>query len=426
MEKDKKGNALELILLIFIIIGVFILILIKDWSKIIDFNSNMILGVIIGLYFYLIFSYNYIGIIYLNNIKIDNFYYKYIFIFENLLIIIFLIIILFPIFQIFLLLSLFFHKELQLLFFSPNYLIVRLFKSKLKDYISKNEEINSLKEYNLRVPFDYQVKIKDNNISNVKTLKEYIISLNKWNLIISMILFIIVAVISFLEVSNTSKTSFLFYAIFYFIIYRTISRSVEIIISFGKDAITIENKSNFTIFERIELAIKSYFETLINFATSYYFIFDFDSKANIVDALIMSLGINTITNVPEKINGVAILSMNMLFVYLQVLTVLSLVILSIAMYASDMKESKEKKEKEEKDKVIYENINNLDFIKKNIIEEIEGAINKENKNIEDMIRKIENNIKDNIETKVDDSLKEIKREISHKRKDMYKRRLYKG
>ena len=92
-----------------------------------------------------------------------------------------------------------------------------------------------------------------------------------------------------------------------------------------------------TIFERVELAIKSYFEILVNFLSVYFLIF-YDKWQEIVDAFIYSIGINTLTNISYEIEDIEMLNINKLLVNLQILTVLSLVILSLAMYASNSKE----------------------------------------------------------------------------------------
>jgi len=166
-----------------------------------------------------------------------------------------------------------------------------------------------------------------------KFRKQLIAELNNNNLLFSLIIFLIIFISQIKPNHN--------YILISFVVYRTISRSVEIIIAFGKDAITRQNRSNLQKFDRIELAIKSYFEVLINFTTIYFLLF-FDSSEKIIDAFFFSLGINTLTDVPFRDflsdcllqNNILI---NKFLIALHVLTILTLVVLALAMYISDAK-----------------------------------------------------------------------------------------
>ena len=166
--------------------------------------------------------------------------------------------------------------------------------------------------------------------TNKDKRKDYIFVANKLNIIVS---------------------SFLFWGVFCFplvewiqflLMARIISRSFEIIISFGKDVITkngIENKKSSTNrFERIQLAIFSLLEIVVLNAGLYYsFSPDLPDTAAMINSIITSFGVSLLVAVDidkgTKINS---------FVMFQALTSFTLIVFAIASYLSDDSEKMKK------------------------------------------------------------------------------------
>ena len=120
--------------------------------------------------------------------------------------------------------------------------------------------------------------------------------------------------------------------------YRFISRSIEIIWAFGRDVFDETPKSNLNKFQRLTLAIKSYFEIYV-YSSSFYMMLIYycsnDTQTLILKSILMSLSVGTLTNVAysqDKANGLD--SWLQLFPFIQVFATLSLVVLSLTMYVS--------------------------------------------------------------------------------------------
>lgn len=185
--------------------------------------------------------------------------------------------------------------------------------------------------------------------------KQYIVVANYLNLIITSIFFIIMLVIDI-------KNNLLFNNIKFLLLFRTISRSIEIIIAFTND--TLKNtipKSNLNKFERIFLAVHSYFDILLMYSILYY-CFNFSTDINTVyHGLIYSFCINTVTNI--GIFDYKTLSFfKSTLIFLQVFTVMTLVVVSFAIYAS----------REDPDKI------NIDIVSKDngVLKNIKNRLNK--------------------------------------------------
>lgn len=123
-----------------------------------------------------------------------------------------------------------------------------------------------------------------------------------------------------------------------FLITRLFSRGLEMIIAFYRDVATrvpSVRSSHLSKYQRISLAVHSYFELIIAYAISYFvldFPLNFDHEDNftlsLLDSLYFSLGVVTFTNV--NIDGFN--NLHKLIVYSQVFTAQVLIGLSIASY----------------------------------------------------------------------------------------------
>jgi hypothetical protein len=94
-----------------------------------------------------------------------------------------------------------------------------------------------------------------------------------------------------------------------FIGYRCISRSLELIISFYEDAISVNKKSDLTSSDRVLLAIKSYVEVILNYAIFYHLIsifnkFSFKKEEiyNIFDIAHKNLSLTDSTLIPVQLD----------------------------------------------------------------------------------------------------------------------------
>ncbi len=173
--------------------------------------------------------------------------------------------------------------------------------------------------------------------------QKYLIELNNFNILISLLFFWVIIMLNFFEANSLHKNlyKFLFQIILGFAEYRVISRSIEIIYAFGKDVISNKNNSGLNSFMRIGLAIKSYFEIMLNYANRFF--------------LVELLAKNDATKFPESylhafnksflINTMLFSSSSeaSFFVDLQIISVLTLVILSIAIYAGNTKNMRVKR-----------------------------------------------------------------------------------
>lgn len=126
----------------------------------------------------------------------------------------------------------------------------------------------------------------------------------------------------------------------YFLFFRTISRSLEIIIAFGND--TLQNKpqkSSLDKYDRISLAVHSYIDVILMYASLYY-AFKFERNSiNLIESLLDSIGIMTFSNFFDEFSKYELYKK--MIVYLQVITSFVLVSVSFAIYIG--REDKNKK-----------------------------------------------------------------------------------
>jgi len=119
--------------------------------------------------------------------------------------------------------------------------------------------------------------------------------------------------------------------------YRFISRNLEIILAFGLDVFDKTPKSNLNKFQRLKLAIYSYFEIYV-YSISFYMMLIYDDNHTqflILKSIQMSLSVGTLTNVAYSQGSPSGLdSWLQLFPFIQVFATLSLVVLSLSMYVS--------------------------------------------------------------------------------------------
>jgi len=164
---------------------------------------------------------------------------------------------------------------------------------------------------------------------------------NHWNLISSFFLM----AITFGCVDYGNKSVITFFA--FFNGYRFISRSLEIIVAFGRDIFDKEKEytedGKLDKFERLSLAIKSYFEIYIYSVSFYVTIINPCNNSSwmlILKSLLMSLSVGSLTNVAysqgkwDGCNEYLLPEYLQFFPFFQVVATLSLVILSLAVYVS--------------------------------------------------------------------------------------------
>ncbi len=191
-------------------------------------------------------------------------------------------------------------------------------------------------------------KNKYNLPSQKKLFTLHIKRANMINLIISSSFFIILTMIlQFLT------NDFVINLIIVFLLYRIISRSIEIILAFGNDVVKKEyvevKKSFLDKYDRIILAIKSLLELII-LNTLVYSLLSRETCINqIVNAFIYSIGTSFLVNIDFKgYTEPLIFSFNWRFVLfnaiviLQVITSFVLIVLAIARYLSDTDTEKAK------------------------------------------------------------------------------------
>ncbi len=165
--------------------------------------------------------------------------------------------------------------------------------------------------------------------------KQFIEKCNLWNWTISLILMMcsfgvisadLVLLIPFLQGING---------------YRFISRSLEIIWAFGFDIVhKPPYKSNLNRYERLRLALMSYFEIYIYSASFYVTIIHYtDDNMMVFKSIMMSLSVGTLTNIAYSQNDANLSHWLQLFPFVQVMATLSLVVLGLAIYVSQSPES---------------------------------------------------------------------------------------
>ncbi|MHA2771900.1 hypothetical protein ACXZ7F_11415 [Vibrio harveyi] len=148
---------------------------------------------------------------------------------------------------------------------------------------------------------------------------------NKWNLKFSCLVIIVLTIAESSSLDFTGNQAFK--VLIYALILRVLSRSLEIIYAFTMDVIKgrKNNSSDLDKYDRIKLAINSYFESILNFTAVYYVM----NGGNVADSLFKSFATGTISNVTIVGTNDQLLSF---FTTLQVVTSLSLVVLSLAIY----------------------------------------------------------------------------------------------
>ena len=163
--------------------------------------------------------------------------------------------------------------------------------------------------------------------------KDFIKKCNFYNFLISLFLMI------FSWIAISMKFELILLILLFFNGFRFISRSFEIIFSFGSDAIDNTNakgRSGLGKFERLKLAVISYFEIYI-YSASFYMILLIHDKSDqlwLLKSILMSLFVGTLTNVAYIHEALGPSNWQQLLPFVQVFTTLSLVVLSLAAYVS--------------------------------------------------------------------------------------------
>ncbi len=167
-------------------------------------------------------------------------------------------------------------------------------------------------------------RVKQEKLARAKFIQKA----NLYNLWASSATLAAIAALSITEVFREYES---FKAVItWFVIFRALSRSIEIVYAFSKDVIKGEEKTSSTLtkYARIQLALSSYIENVVNYGVVYYFF----NMTSISNAVLVSIGRSTISNVdPSKC------LLDQILAYGQVLTTLSLVVLSLAIYVSRKK-----------------------------------------------------------------------------------------
>lgn len=199
-------------------------------------------------------------------------------------------------------------------FISSGYILSKIFKDSIC-YRERNSDV---------------VACGDINCKCEKAAKAAFISnANRLNLVVSGILLLIITIASFNM--DVVKINFIWQSFSFFIFFRVTSRSIEIIYAFTMDVLKGESKSSSSLdkYDRIDLALKSYVENILNYSLVYYV---FSNENGVGSAVLNSIGTATISKVHNSN-----CNLEQLFVYGQVLTSLCLVVLSLAMYISRKK-----------------------------------------------------------------------------------------
>lgn len=177
--------------------------------------------------------------------------------------------------------------------------------------------------------FRFKNIIKSENVENhPKHLTHYVKKNNLCNLWISTFIATLTLTTHNL-LPNSTAAQFLIYIS----IIRLISRSVELIYAFSKDAIQEKRPStSLNKYDRIKLALKSYAEIYIYSAPAYLIFDGYDA----LKAISLTLNVGTLTNVGQAFNPSPGPEVHLIFV--QVFTTLCLAILSLASYISRSEE----------------------------------------------------------------------------------------
>lgn len=250
------------------------------------------------------------------------------------------------------------HKALELLkkIIKPLVAIIRFLNIDyyLADLFKKKPPIRN-DGYNKIVKHE-KINKKNENEYDELLLKEYIENSNLANLFISIIILLFV---SFRIIDLFPF--FIFNILFSIVLIRSIMRSFEIINAFYKDIKEDKKKSSLEPGDRIGLAVKSYFEIIVNFTCVYYLLASFcgNFQFSNIDALklsdgifsfmLYSLGIATFTNV--KFNDESII-VNA-FVVLQLISCMCLTYFALAKYIGTKRDDDENSDN-------YKNVNNVE------------------------------------------------------------------
>ncbi len=208
---------------------------------------------------------------------------------------------------------------IYLLFFSPHRFWTQFYKERIK-----SKAVNEIKE-----------ETKESH--KISEIGHYIINSNFTELGLSILIFSSYFLILYID---PYSISFLFnHTFLYLIIYRTISRSFEIIIAFGKDCFEKKNNGFIPPQERVILAISSLIENILNYSVVYYLLSIMNNTEKeycFWQALAHSFKLNFFQGLELNMNKTFPDQLSLLSM-LQFLTSFTLVIFSVAIYASGNK-----------------------------------------------------------------------------------------
>ncbi|WP_146047138.1 hypothetical protein [Aeromonas bestiarum] len=159
-------------------------------------------------------------------------------------------------------------------------------------------------------------------------------SANNKNLVTSAVIFLIVSIVGLLKNEIECQSfEFITQTALFFVLTRTLSRSVEVIYAFTNDAIESENTNSSSLnkYDRVKLALNSYVENILNFSAVYYLLQK--EYVNVQGAFFSSIGRSTISNLDLEHKDVLL----SFVAYGQVITTLTLVVLSLAIYVGRKK-----------------------------------------------------------------------------------------
>lgn len=173
-----------------------------------------------------------------------------------------------------------------------------------------------------------------------KKKSDYIKLMNSNNIILTLIIFDILIVLNYFDILIVFNILLLLKYLIGFIGYRCISRSLELIISFGNDAINPKKSSILNAEDRVKLAINSYIEVVLNYAVFYYLLNVVEppkiDPINLITSLYKSIGISTFSGIGTSQLGI--------FSSLHLFTSFVLVVFAIAVYLSSIGEEHKERE----------------------------------------------------------------------------------
>jgi len=218
----------------------------------------------------------------------------------------------------------------------------------------------------LLMPTLIYAKYQKDKLNDKDKITNFIKDINKSNLTIAIMIFILLGLLDFYKILNYIQNNGLLKTIFiifgYMIIWATISRSLEIFYAFYKDSISqlsIEkNNSHLKYYERIQLAMRSYIELILNYAIFYFVyinlisLYDIDISSilpefkiyNIIDSFYYSIVTITTLGYGDIHPNSNIYSIPIKLVSsFQVINGFILIIVSFTIYVSKSLEAKEYK-----------------------------------------------------------------------------------